>query len=56
VYFAFKPENFSKLMVPLLIVKKGFVLLVTICFVKKNVLEMKYQLILLCKGQASFFL
>jgi len=42
-------------MVPLFIVKK-IVLLVTICFVNKNVLEIKHQVIHFCKGQASFFL
>jgi len=56
VYFVFKPENFVKTDGFIVYSKKDFVPLVTICFVKKNVLEMKHQVIHLGEGQAGFFL
>jgi len=56
VYFLIKPENFVKTDGFFVYSKKNFVSLVTMCFVKKNVLEMKHQVTHLGKGQATFFL
>jgi len=56
VHFVFKPENFVKTDGFFVYSEKEFVPLVTIYFVKKNVLEMKHQVNHLGKGLASFFL
>ena len=56
MYFLIKPENFVKTDGFFVYSEKDFVPLVTICFVKKNVLEMKHQVIDLGKRQASSFL
>jgi len=53
VYFVFKPKNFVKTD-GAFVYKEKYCPVSHKCFVK-NVLEMKRQVICLCKGQASFF-
>jgi len=56
MHFVFKPENFVKTNGFFVYSEKGFVPLVTMCFVKKKCFRNETQVIHLCKGQASFFL
>ena len=55
MYFVFKPENFVKTDGFFVYSEKGFVPLVTMCFVKKNVLQMKHKLFICVKDKLVSF-
>ena len=55
MYFVFKPENFVKTNGFFVYSEKGFVPLVTMCFVKKNVLQMKHKLFICVKDKLVSF-